>query len=412
MTKLYTLKALTDIWTGDVAGKGGRLIPTGLLGSIRWWFEILVRGLGGKACDPTVKEVCCPDKAGRHCVVCELFGCTGWARKFRFEVLDEDGQPKQDQIRKDETFILRFTELRPIREEEWCLLDLTLRLIAEYGAIGGKTVLKPSDEPGLADLDLAEFEEANGKVRVKSSRHGIPLKKEDIIVQIGFHEIDSLDDLRRAVSGKEHGDPVSIKIERDGKTEEIDAWFGKRHHIDYGLIKIIQRPKVLVKNKDELRRYVSLSSWRDAPHSYRDDHGRSWDFAWASLANFWCVKGQKGQYLARKSPNKSSFNQVVGRQEPKNQGRQLRDGATEFDRWLAGCQRESKKVFSFKEPSKARRIFGFVNPTLQDSNQRPLDFNEVRRRLREVWSEFQDSELLEGGTILQRLLGSSSGGVP
>ncbi len=43
--------------------------------------------------------------------------------------------------------------MRPIRDEEWCLLDATLRLIAEYGAIGGKTVFKPSDEPnGQAQL--------------------------------------------------------------------------------------------------------------------------------------------------------------------------------------------------------------------------------------------------------------------
>jgi CRISPR-associated protein Csb2 len=42
----YELKALTDIWTGDANREGNRLITTGLLGSIRWWFEVLVRGLG------------------------------------------------------------------------------------------------------------------------------------------------------------------------------------------------------------------------------------------------------------------------------------------------------------------------------------------------------------------------------
>ncbi|MFQ3594305.1 MAG: RAMP superfamily CRISPR-associated protein, partial [Gemmataceae bacterium] len=78
--------------------------------------------------------------------VCELFGCTGWARKFRFAVLDADGTPKTTQIKKGETFRFRFTELRPLRVEEWALLDLTLRFIAAYGAIGGKTVYKPTDE--------------------------------------------------------------------------------------------------------------------------------------------------------------------------------------------------------------------------------------------------------------------------
>jgi len=105
-----------------------------------------VRGLGGSACDPSNPDNRCPDREGKRCVVCELFGCTGWARKFRFDVRDENGQVKRDQIKKGETFHFRFTPLRPIFPEEWILLDLTLRLIAGYGAIGGKTVYKPSDE--------------------------------------------------------------------------------------------------------------------------------------------------------------------------------------------------------------------------------------------------------------------------
>ncbi|WP_213698045.1 type III-B CRISPR module RAMP protein Cmr1 [Acetomicrobium sp.] len=163
----YKLKALTDLWTGSVIleERNGqikektvpdRLITTGLLGSIRWWFEVLVRGLGGNACDPT--DTKCEDR--NHCVVCELFGCTGWARKFRFEVLDEKGNIRKaknnnetkisPQIKKDEKFIFRFTALRPICDEEWALLDATLCLIAKYGAIGGKTVLKPTDKDSRA----------------------------------------------------------------------------------------------------------------------------------------------------------------------------------------------------------------------------------------------------------------------
>ncbi len=162
--RTYQLKALTDLWTGSVTleeKKGqikektgsDRLITTGLLGSIRWWFEVLVRGLGGSACDPS--DTKCEDR--NHCVVCELFGCTGWARKFRFEVLDENGNIREirdnagtkisPQIMKGEKFSLSFTPLRPICPKEWALLDATLRLIADYGAIGGKTVFKPTNEP-------------------------------------------------------------------------------------------------------------------------------------------------------------------------------------------------------------------------------------------------------------------------
>jgi len=142
----WAFKALTPIWTGDARGRTSRLISTGLLGSIRWWFEVVVRGLGGSACDPSDTSSRCPDKKGRHCVVCELFGCTGWARKFRFQVLDEVGMTQSASIQANKIFQFRFVSLRAIRPEEWALIDLTLRLIAEYGALGGKTIYKPSDE--------------------------------------------------------------------------------------------------------------------------------------------------------------------------------------------------------------------------------------------------------------------------
>ncbi len=147
----WVLKARSPLWTGDADRKGDRTVTTGLLGSLRWWFEVLVRGLGGSACDPAEPDGRCPDKNGKHCVVCELFGCTGWARKFRFDVLDVSGKIKRDQIMQDETFRFRFTPLRPICDEEWALLGLTLRLIADYGAMGGKTVLKPSNETNRSD---------------------------------------------------------------------------------------------------------------------------------------------------------------------------------------------------------------------------------------------------------------------
>jgi CRISPR-associated protein Cmr1 len=326
----FKLKALTDIWTGDVNRQGNRLIATGLLGSIRWWFEVLVRGLGGRACDPTLPEVRCPassktpSELGHHCVVCELFGCTGWARKFRFEVLDENRRSKSDQIKAGDIFILRFTELRPIREEAWCLLGLTLRLIEEYGAVGGKTVFKPTDEQNR---------------------------------QNAFH------------------------------------------HKDFGLISIEARPAIRCVGKEALEAYVRNGKWR------ADFNDR--DFSWASLANFWCVKGR---YLARQDANESTFNKVIGRPEPKNQ-------STEGDSWLAGRRArrqppqdpESKKVFSFKEPSNAQRTFGFVNPDIQISGAL-LDFNEIRGRLEEAWPDFKDSEFIRGQTILQSLLSSAREG--
>jgi CRISPR-associated protein Cmr1 len=302
----YKLRAITPIWTGCADRQGDRLITTGLLGSIRWWFEVLVRGLGGSACDPTDSDISCSDKNDKHCVVCELFGCTGWARKFRFDVLDESGKIKRDQIKKDERFRFRFTPLRPICDKEWALLDLTLRLIAEYGAIGGKTVLKPSDDANRSN---------------------------------------------------------------------------RPHHQDYGLIAIEPRPDDPSVKKETLQRYLA-SGWRSV------DHG---DFRWASLENFWCVNGK---YLMRQNDRASTFNKVLGREEEKSQAQQLCPGASQAQRWLAGRQGESKKVFSFKDPP---RTFGFVNTDL-------LTLDDMKDLLRRAWGDLRDDEFLKGETILRGLL--------
>lgn len=337
-SKAWEFRALTDIWTGDADGQPDHLIPTGLLGSIRWWFEVLVRGLGGKACDPT-SPVRCPDsevkdptQPGHHCVVCELFGCTGWARKFRFMVVDSHGNVIQKQIRANTNFFLRLIPLRPIREEEWCLLDLTFRLIADCGAIGGKTVLKPSDEPN--------------------------------------------------------------------KQKAL-------HHRDFGLIEYRSGPPGwnCRKSRDELESHILDNRWRKPPHGYRDEQGQTHDFSWASLHNFWCVKGR---YLARQDANKSTFNQVIGRKQQKSQAQQL-EQSNNVNCWLAGRQQESKKVFSFRHPKEGGRTFGFVKPDI-------VNFDEIKRRLGQVWRGFDpDREFITGGAILQKLCKharSLDGGTP
>jgi len=137
-----TLKTLTPLWTGGVEGTCDRLHETGLIGSLRWWYEALVRGLGGYACDPT-SENRCPDKDGNRCAACELFGCTGWARKFRLCVLDEQGRLVQDALAKNKTIQLQFFELRPMSNEERWLLIKAVEIASNYGTLGGKTTLKP-----------------------------------------------------------------------------------------------------------------------------------------------------------------------------------------------------------------------------------------------------------------------------
>jgi len=383
----WVLKARTPIWTGDADRNGERTVTTGLLGSLRWWFEVLVRGLGGSACDPAEPDGRCPDKNDKHCVVCELFGCTGWARKFRFDVLDEVGKVKRDQIKKDETFRFRFSPLRPMCEEEWALLDLTLRLISDYGATGGKTVLKPSREPGLADLDLTDFEERDHRVRVRNARRGLPLTREDIVQRVGSQTVASVEDLRRVISSRTHGEPVTLDKLHNGRISQVSAWFGKRHHVDYGLIEITDGWIPLITTRDVLRDHITSLGCRRVN---QDDVG------WASLKHFWCVEGR---CLGRESAGGCTFNLVVGRNEAKRQAHDLRRGANDADGWLAGRQQRSKKVFSFKDPP---RTFGFVKPDL-------LSLDEMRERLKGAWPDLADDEFLPGPTILDRLLSNTGG---
>jgi len=130
--------------------------------------------------------------------------------------------------------------------------------------------------------------------------------------------------------------------------------------------------------RDDLEKY--LSKWK------KPNHGK---FAWASLQHFWHVDGK---YLGRIDNSKSTFNQVLGRQEAKNQGQQLATRNDGIAGWLAGSQQESKKVFSFKDPA---RTFGFVNPRL-------IDFNAMKQGLTNAWGQ-NGWNFLAGDKIIHQL---------
>lgn len=152
------LKAITPIWTGDVNQKGKNLHNSGIIGSLRWWYEAIVRGLGGYACDPTEggckldgNETSEAERKSKICPVCHLFGCTGWQRKFRLEIReDNDGKPgciKMEAIQEKDKFWLRFINIKDISLVEKSLICATLSISSKYGSIGGRTVFKPSEIP-------------------------------------------------------------------------------------------------------------------------------------------------------------------------------------------------------------------------------------------------------------------------
>ncbi|RLC75505.1 MAG: type III-B CRISPR module RAMP protein Cmr1, partial [Chloroflexi bacterium] len=50
------LKTLTPLWTGGADRNSDRPRETGLIGSMRWWYEGIVRGMGGRVCNATADK--------------------------------------------------------------------------------------------------------------------------------------------------------------------------------------------------------------------------------------------------------------------------------------------------------------------------------------------------------------------
>ncbi len=89
---LIEIKTLTPIWTGGIdAGKMDRIREIGIIGSLRWWYEALVRALGGEVCGPSKPN--CPNSNNKMCDVCIVFGATGLRRRFRLEIAEDETQP-------------------------------------------------------------------------------------------------------------------------------------------------------------------------------------------------------------------------------------------------------------------------------------------------------------------------------
>ena len=189
------LRTLTPIWTGGVeTGKMDRIHETGIIGSLRWWYEVLVRGLGGSACDPT--EHGCPDKDGNYCDVCAVFGTTGLQRAFRLSGAAWQNEHHQRRLtvkvnNNKGWFLGRgflgqedvcFVPLR--RVEGWKdddllqILRLTLKLIECWGGLGARTQqgygVVAFDENGKPlVLDVEQGLQAFGKLKERSKRLNI-----------------------------------------------------------------------------------------------------------------------------------------------------------------------------------------------------------------------------------------------
>lgn len=200
------VKTITPLWTGDVNRECSKIKETSMIGSLRWWYEALVRGLGGYACYPASRnedERCRLDydkfkvamDSGEStqqaldeqiCPPCQLFGCTGWSRRFRLEVTECDmGSFDSWGLRENSCFALNITEARNISEEHKWLFRKTLDIVEEFGAIGGRTTRKPQESRlgmpyGLVKLECSQIEAWGHNQNTEDVKNWLCLNKQKL----------------------------------------------------------------------------------------------------------------------------------------------------------------------------------------------------------------------------------------
>ena len=148
------LRILTPVYTGGVDNKSEQVHATGIMGSLRWWYEAVLRGYGLRACDPILHRCSFDETEKQLCAACRTFGATGYARRFRLEVISQDvpawSKPDALNIKPfgrtrgwylnagrigSETLLLTGTDTAVNR------MIALLRLLERYGSIGAKPQL-------------------------------------------------------------------------------------------------------------------------------------------------------------------------------------------------------------------------------------------------------------------------------
>ncbi|MGQ4875969.1 MAG: type III-B CRISPR module RAMP protein Cmr1 [Candidatus Helarchaeota archaeon] len=155
----------TPLWTGDIDQNCSTIQPMGLIGSVRWWNEAVLRSLDYFVCDPTNnnKNSCsfkCPttpterNKTNYFCISCILFGTQNWRRIFQLKLqvddICEDNtliniKPKSRTrgwyIKKgfNGRFNIKLIQLHNFFKNEFIYVPLLIA--SKWGSIGAKTQL-------------------------------------------------------------------------------------------------------------------------------------------------------------------------------------------------------------------------------------------------------------------------------
>jgi len=240
-TMEFKLKALSDIWTGGVEGDKTKLHLTGIKGSIRWWYEALIRGLHGYACDPSSGNGCKLNliEFKKHvgdgkderkvlealnlqiCPACQMFGCTNWGSKFILRIENNHKSVITNQIKGDTPFKLKFIERKRFTITETKLINAAVKIITDYGAIGGKTTLKPSEKDFK---NTEQYKDINGRIRKHHFDYGL------IVFQPNQPSLDT-DCKELSEYLKQNKANLNKENEKDWP-DLINFWFVKGAYID------------------------------------------------------------------------------------------------------------------------------------------------------------------------------------
>jgi CRISPR-associated protein Cmr1 len=192
------IKPLTPIWTGDANRECKTLKESGIIGSLRWWYEAILRGMGIYACGPTTNDRCTYEKSDKKsvCLACQLFGCTGLSRKFKLEIIKGKchGNFGNVKINKgsrnhrgwmiptslNDNIVLRITPFRDngFNDFEVTSLVYLFKFIEKYGAIGSKTaygqgIFKITEIDSANILPFDQWRDTLKKMQKKNSKNNV-----------------------------------------------------------------------------------------------------------------------------------------------------------------------------------------------------------------------------------------------
>ncbi len=242
------VKTLTPLWTGGVDGKCDRIHETGIIGSLRWWYEAIVRGLGGYACDPTSddkdnrcelsgKEKNDEERKKKMCPACYLFGCGGWKRRFRLHIEEAPITPLHFRTTDD----MNKNWLKRIFGGKTQNID---KLNAFYGEITSKFVLEGDDRDYICSqlIMLFDFVSKYGGLCAKL-QHGfgqIQLLKlestnDSTAIKNGLKELSNKIQANEFSEGQKVNTPYNLEnfvsLDYDLPSSSLKKFMQKKSHI-------------------------------------------------------------------------------------------------------------------------------------------------------------------------------------